>query len=34
MALMSRASSWKNWERHHKAPFVEKITEVVKKYGM
>jgi peptide deformylase len=27
-------SSWKNWERHHKAAFVEKITEVVKKYGM
>ena len=27
-------STWKNWERHHKAPFVESITEVVKKYGM
>ena len=27
-------SNWKNWERHHKAAFVEKITEVVKKYGM
>ena len=27
-------STWKNWERHHKAPFVAHITEVVKKYGM
>jgi peptide deformylase len=27
-------STWKNWERHHKARFVEHITEVVKKYGM
>lgn len=27
-------STWKNWERHHKALFVENITEVVKKYGM
>ena len=27
-------STWKNWERHHKAPFVESITEVVKRYGM
>lgn len=27
-------STWKNWERHHKAPFVENISEVVRKYGM
>ena len=26
-------SSWKNWERHHKAAFVESITQVVAKYG-
>jgi peptide deformylase len=26
-------STWKNWERHHKAKFVEHITQVVKKYG-
>lgn len=26
-------STWKNWERHHKAAFVERITKVVEKYG-
>ena len=26
-------STWKNWDRHHKATFVESITQVVAKYG-
>lgn len=26
-------STWKSWERHHKARFVEAITKVVEKYG-
>jgi peptide deformylase len=26
-------STWKNWERHHRARFVEDITKVVEKYG-
>ncbi|MCC7073483.1 MAG: peptide deformylase [Deltaproteobacteria bacterium] len=26
-------STWKNWERHHKAAFVERITKVVERYG-
>lgn len=26
-------STWKNWERHHKARFVEHILKVVEKYG-
>lgn len=26
-------STWKNWERHHRARFVEEITKVVAKYG-
>jgi peptide deformylase len=29
----STFSTWKNWERHHKAAFVERITKVVEKYG-
>ena len=29
----STFSNWKNWERHHKARFVEAITLVVAKYG-
>jgi peptide deformylase len=26
-------STWKNWDRHHRARFVEAITKVVEKYG-
>ena len=26
-------STWKNWDRHHKARFIEQITQVVAKYG-
>lgn len=26
-------STWKNWERHHRAAFVERITKVVERYG-
>lgn len=26
-------ATWKSWERHHKARFVEDITKVVEKYG-
>jgi peptide deformylase len=29
----STFSTWKNWDRHHKARFVEQITKVVEKYG-
>lgn len=29
----STFSTWKNWERHHKAAFVERITKVVQQYG-
>ncbi len=29
----STLSTWKNWERHHKARFVEEITKVVERYG-
>ena len=26
-------STWKNWDRHHKAKFVDAITQVVARYG-
>jgi len=29
----STFSTWKNWERHHRARFVEQITKVVAQYG-
>src|SRR5688572_24597997 len=27
-------STWKNWDRHHRAQFIDQITKVVEKYGM
>ncbi|MBI1946345.1 MAG: peptide deformylase [Deltaproteobacteria bacterium] len=29
----STLSTWRNWERHHRAAFIEQITKVVERYG-